>query len=46
MNLEGYPDPITVRADGEVSLHPGDTIHLIPDESRIHRFDAQGLRIP
>ena len=38
-------DPITVRAGGEVALHHGDTIYLTPDEDRIHRFDAEDLRI-
>jgi len=45
VHLDGRAEPVTVRAGGEVSLHHGDTIHLTPDESRIHRFDAQGLRI-
>ena len=45
VHLPGRGDPVTVRAGGEVSLHHGDTIYLTPDETRIHRFDAQGLRI-
>ncbi len=45
VHLVGQATPITVRAGGEVSLHHGDTIHLTPDESRIHRFDDKGLRI-
>ncbi len=45
VHLEGRNEPVTVRAGGEVSMHHGDTIHLTPDERRIHRFDAQGLRI-
>ena len=45
VHLDGQSTPITVRAGGEVSLHHGDTIHLTPDESRIHRFDDKGLRI-
>ncbi len=45
VHLDGQATPITVRAGGEVSLHHGDTIHLTPDESRIHRFDDKGLRI-
>jgi multiple sugar transport system ATP-binding protein len=45
VHLDGRPEPLTVRAGGEVSLHHGDTIHLKPDEDRIHRFDAEGLRI-
>jgi len=45
VHLDGQKEPITVRAGGEVSLHHGDTIHLTPDEDRMHRFDDKGLRI-
>ena len=45
VHLEGREEPMTVRAGGEVSLHPGNTIYLTPDEAQIHRFDAQGMRI-
>lgn len=37
--------PLTVRAQGDVDLHHGDTIWLTPEEGRMHRFDAEGLRI-
>jgi multiple sugar transport system ATP-binding protein len=46
VHMEGRSDPVTVRAGGEVSLHHGDAIYLTPDESRIHRFDEGGLRLP
>ncbi len=45
VHLDGRAEPVTVRAGGEVSLHHGDAIYLTPDETRVHRFDAQGLRI-
>ncbi len=41
----GLADPLTVRADGEVSFSHGDRIHMTPREDRIHKFDAQGMRI-
>ena len=41
----GLGDSMTVRADGEVNLHYGDTVYLTPNMSKLHRFDAQGLRI-
>ena len=41
----GLAETITVRAGGEVALRHGDTVHLTPDPSKLHRFDAQGLRI-
>jgi multiple sugar transport system ATP-binding protein len=43
--MEGRAEPITVRAGGEVDMHHGDTIHLTPDLERLHKFDAEGLRI-
>jgi multiple sugar transport system ATP-binding protein len=36
---------LTVRAEGEHNLSPGDTAHLAPDPARIHRFDANGAAI-
>jgi multiple sugar transport system ATP-binding protein len=36
---------ITVRAEGEHKLSPGDSTRLQPDPSRIHRFDANGLAL-
>ncbi|MGO4914729.1 ABC transporter ATP-binding protein [Pseudogemmobacter sp. W21_MBD1_M6] len=41
----GLDDVITVRAGGEISARHGDTIYLSPDMEKLHRFDAQGLRI-
>jgi multiple sugar transport system ATP-binding protein len=45
VHIEDRSDPITVRAGGEVDMHHGDTIYLTPDAERIHRFDADGLRL-
>ncbi|EYD78184.1 Various polyols ABC transporter, ATP-binding protein component [Rubellimicrobium mesophilum DSM 19309] len=41
----GLAPVITVRADGEVALSHGDTVHLTPQADKIHRFDQNGLRI-
>ena len=38
-------DPMTVRVDGELPVKHGDTIFLTPQLEKLHRFDAQGLRI-
>ena len=46
VHLEGRRQTVTVRAGGEVELGHGDTIHLTPDPERVHRFDAEGLRLP
>ncbi|GAB5511352.1 MAG: ABC transporter ATP-binding protein [Hyphomicrobiales bacterium] len=45
VHMEGRSDPMTVRAGGEVDMHHGDTIYMTPDAERIHRFDADGLRL-
>jgi len=45
VTVEGFHDPLTVRASGEVALYYGDTIYLTPDLAHLHRFDAEGLRI-
>jgi multiple sugar transport system ATP-binding protein len=31
-----------VRADGEMDIHHGDTVYLTPDQSKLHRFGADG----
>nr|MDJ0639813.1 TOBE domain-containing protein [Paracoccaceae bacterium] len=38
-------DPMTVRAPGDVAVKHGDPVFLTPNETHIHKFDAQGLRI-
>ncbi|MCA0940973.1 ABC transporter ATP-binding protein [Yangia mangrovi] len=38
-------EPMTVRVDGEMPVRHGDRIFLTPDESKLHRFDKQGLRV-
>ncbi|NIZ08819.1 ABC transporter ATP-binding protein [Pseudooceanicola sp. HF7] len=42
----GLAETITVRASGEMPLRHGDRIFLTPDPDKIHRFDAEGLRMP
>ena len=42
----GLADSITVRAPGEVSFRHGDSISLAPRTDQVHRFNAEGLRIP
>ena len=34
--------PLTVRADGDIGAHHGDTIYLTPDPAKIHRFGQDG----
>ncbi|MGI9462940.1 MAG: ABC transporter ATP-binding protein [Aestuariivirgaceae bacterium] len=38
-------DTLTVRADGDVDVHHGDTVYLTPQEGRIHKFDGDGIAI-
>ena len=45
VTVEGFAEPITVRAGGDVDLHYGDTIYLTPQPENLHKFSADGLRI-
>ncbi|WP_299724809.1 ABC transporter ATP-binding protein [uncultured Tateyamaria sp.] len=47
IHIHGIPgcDPMTVRASGDVSVRHGDTVHLTPIASQIHKFGADGLRM-
>jgi multiple sugar transport system ATP-binding protein len=36
---------LNVRTGGEVGLHHGDSLWLTPERDKLHRFDAQGMRI-
>jgi len=45
VTVEGFAEPVTVRAGGEVDLHYGDKVYLTPELAQLHRFDEQGLRI-
>ena len=45
VNVDGFDEPVTVRATGDVAMGYGDTIYLTPDANLIHKFDDQGLRI-
>ncbi|MCB1496075.1 MAG: ABC transporter ATP-binding protein [Bauldia sp.] len=44
--VDWLPTPLTVRAGGEVNLHHNDRIYLTPNLNNLHRFDAQGQRLP
>ena len=45
VKCDGFAEPLTVRASGEVELAYGDKVYLSPDPAHLHRFDAAGLRI-
>ena len=45
VTIDGFAEPLTVRAGGEVGFNYGDTIYLTPDYAQLHRFDEKGLRI-
>jgi multiple sugar transport system ATP-binding protein len=40
IHVQSDVGPLTVRADGELNVHHGDTIYLTPERSKLHRFDA------
>ncbi|MDE3026956.1 MAG: ABC transporter ATP-binding protein [Paracoccaceae bacterium] len=41
VTVEGQ-DTMTVRADGDLAVHYGDTVYLTPQADRIHRFGPDG----
>jgi multiple sugar transport system ATP-binding protein len=41
VNSDGV-GPLTVRADGEISVRHGDTVFLTPDPTKLHRFGEDG----
>ena len=43
--IDGLPEPLSVRASGDVNLHRQDTICITPDPMKLHKFDDQGLRV-
>ena len=47
IHIHGIPgcDPMTVRTSGDMVIKHGDTVHLTPDVTQIHRFSADGLRM-
>ncbi|WP_458789540.1 ABC transporter ATP-binding protein [Yoonia sp. MH D7] len=40
----GLMDMMTVRISGDIAARHGDIIYLTPDMTKMHKFDAQGLR--
>ena len=45
VHIEGHDETVTVRQSGQVNYSYGDTIYLTPEEDRLHKFGADGLRI-
>ena len=45
VKCDAFPEPLTVRAGGEVGYVYGDRVFLTPDPAHLHRFDEKGLRI-
>jgi multiple sugar transport system ATP-binding protein len=42
----GLADTVTVRASGEMDIRHGNTVWLQPQMDKLHRFDADGARMP
>ena len=45
VEVDDLPNPMTVRADGDIDLGYRSKVFLSPDPMRIHKFDVRGLRI-
>ncbi|AKS45766.1 sorbitol ABC transporter ATP-binding protein /mannitol ABC transporter ATP-binding protein [Octadecabacter temperatus] len=41
----GEGDLFTVRISGNIEVSHGDTVYLTPQMDKLHKFDAQGLRV-
>jgi multiple sugar transport system ATP-binding protein len=41
----GLAETMTVRVGGEFGVRHGDTVYLSPDTTKLHKFDAEGLRL-
>jgi multiple sugar transport system ATP-binding protein len=41
----GLMEMMTVRITGDIQVRHGETIYLTPELDKLHKFDAQGLRI-
>ena len=41
----GLADMVTVRINGDIQAKHGDAIYLTPQMDKLHKFDAQGLRV-
>jgi multiple sugar transport system ATP-binding protein len=41
----GLMDMMTVRITGDIAARHGETIYLTPEMDKMHKFDAQGLRL-
>lgn len=46
VKCDAFPEPITVRASGEVNLHYGGKVFLTPNHNHLHLFAKDGLRLP
>ncbi len=44
VKCDAFPEPLTVRAGGELALSYGAKVFLTPDPAHLHRFDSKGLR--
>ncbi|MFV0334059.1 MAG: ABC transporter ATP-binding protein [Tropicimonas sp.] len=40
--IDGWNEPLTVRENGEVDLHRGDSVYLTPSVEHLHRFERNG----
>ncbi|MCK8464062.1 ABC transporter ATP-binding protein [Aliiroseovarius sp. S1339] len=45
VKCDAFPEPLTVRASGEMTVGYGAKVFLTPDPAHLHRFDEQGLRL-
>ena len=45
VNVDNFTRPITVRVNGEIDAHFGDSVFLTPEKNSVHKFDTDGVRL-
>ena len=45
VQINGIPEPVTVRAQGDVELGYQREVFLTPDPAHIHKFNEHGIRL-
>ena len=45
VRCQAFPEPLTVRANGELELAYGKTVFLTPDAKHVHCFNEKSLRL-
>ena len=45
VNIDGFEVPVTVRVNGDIDVHFGDTVFVTPNREAIYKFGQDGVRL-